>query len=129
MSLNQFAALVRRILAWLFWPASALVIWGELRSHAENLETHVWDKLLHFAAYFGLAVIATVALRASRMMLWVLVGLVVLGGMLEVIQGMVGRDADIHDEIANALGVLVGGLLGWGIVALHAKLVARRPRD
>jgi len=69
------------------------------------------------------------ALRASRMMLWGLVGLVVLGGMLEVIQGMVGRDADIHDEIANALGVLVGGLLGWGIVALHAKLVARRPRD
>lgn len=129
MSLEQFAAFVRRILAWLFWPASALVIWGELRSHAENLEMQVWDKVLHFTAYFGLAVIATVALRASRMTLWVLSGLVVLGGMLEVVQGMVGRDADIHDEIANALGVLIGGLLGWGVITLLAKLVARRTRD
>jgi VanZ family protein len=129
MSLNQFAILVRRILAWLFWPALALVIWGELRSHAENFELQVWDKLLHFIAYFGLAVIATVALRANRLALWVLASLVVLGGALEIIQGVLGRDADIHDEIANAFGVFVGGLLGWGIVMLLAKLVARPPRD
>jgi VanZ family protein len=119
--------LVRRILAWLFWPALALVIWGELRSHGENLE--VWDKLLHFTAYFGLALIATVALRANRLTLWVLAGLIALGGALEVIQGLVGRDADIHDEIANTLGVLIGGVLGWGIVLLHAKLVARQRRN
>ena len=129
MSLNKFGMLARHILAWLFWPALALVIWGELRSHGETLEVQAWDKLLHFTAYFGLAAIATVALRAGRLTLWVLAALVVLGGMLEVIQGMVGRDADIYDEIANTLGVLTGGLLGWGIVVLHGKLVARQQRD
>jgi VanZ family protein len=129
MSLDQFGMLVRRTLAWLFWPALALVIWGELRSHAENLEMHVWDKLLHFGAYFGLAAMATVALRADRRAPWVLSALVVLGGALEVIQSMVGRDADIHDEIANTVGVLVGGLLGWVIVTLQGKLVARQRRD
>ena len=129
MSLNQFAALLRRILAWLFWPALTIVIWGELRSHGDDLEMHLWDKLLHFTAYFGLAAIATVALRARRQVLWVLAALVVLGGMLEVVQGMIGRDADVRDEIANMLGVLCGGLVGWGIVILLAKLVARRPRD
>jgi VanZ family protein len=55
--------------------------------------------------------------------------LIALGGALEVIQGLVGRDADIHDEIANTLGVLIGGVLGWGIVLLHAKLVARQRRN
>lgn len=129
MSLSRFAALLRRILAWLFWPALTIVIWGELRSHSDSLEMHLWDKLLHFTAYFGLAAIATVALRARRTTLWVLTALVALGGLLEVVQGMIGRDADIRDEIANVLGVLCGGFVGWTIVILLAKLVARRPRD
>ena len=51
---------------YLFWPAVLLVAWGELTPHPPNLEVEVWDKTLHFMAYFGLAGLATVALGARR---------------------------------------------------------------
>ncbi len=129
MSLSKFTTLARRIIAVLFWPALALVVWGELTSHGPSLETHVWDKLLHFTAYFGLALIATLAVRADRRIWWILLALIVLGGVLEIVQGMVGRDADFHDEIANSIGALTGALLGWALVSLHARLVGRRLRS
>lgn len=129
MPLSRFATFARRVAVWLFWPAVVLVVWGELSPRDKTLEPHVWDKLLHFTAYFGLAGIATVALRANRWTIAALVALIAVGGALEIIQGMVGRDADIYDELANTLGVLSGGAIGWAIVRLHGKLVGPSPRD
>jgi VanZ family protein len=103
---------------YLFWPAIALVIWGELTSHPPDLTAHVWDKALHFTAYFGLSGLAWVALRGGRPGVYAVLALIALGGALEIIQGYVGRDADIHDEIANALGALAGASMGWIFLAL-----------
>ena len=120
---------------WLFWPAVAVVIWGELSPNGGSV-FHVWDKALHFTAYFGLAGITFVALWATRAkpwsrMLWPAFGLVLLGGVLEIVQGYVGRDMSFWDEVANTLGVGAGDLAGWAFVALIAprRLVEAGPPD
>jgi VanZ family protein len=97
----------------------------------QDLEIKVWDKALHFTAYFGLAAMTTIAVRADRRALWWAVGLIALGGALEIIQGMTGRDADIFDELTNTLGVLTGLAIGWaGVAFLKArKLVEDAPRE
>jgi VanZ family protein len=98
---------------YLFWPALALVLWGELNPQPNDLERHVWDKVLHFMAYFGLAGIGTMALGARRKAIYLVLGLIVLGGLLEIIQGMIGRDMSIRDEFANSIGAIGGYLTGW----------------
>ena len=123
--LHQF----RRLDAWLVPPALLVVAYGEL-SHSPllaTLEFDIWDKALHFTAYFGLALMTTIAVRADRRALWWALGLVVMGGALEIVQGLTGRDADIFDELANSLGVLAGLGLGWaGIAVLRARGLIER---
>ena len=124
MNFRKLLHQVRRIDSWLVAPALLLVIYGEL-SHdqvAGFLESHVWDKALHFSAYFGLCLMTTIAVRANRMAILWAAGLVVLGATLEIIQGFTGRDADIFDEFANTLGVVCGLGVGWaGVAYLRAR--------
>ena len=124
MNFRKLLHQVRRIDSWLVAPALLLVIYGEL-SHdqvAGLLESHVWDKALHFSAYFGLCLMTTIAVRANRMAILWAAGLVVLGATLEIIQGFTGRDADIFDEFANTLGVVCGLGVGWaGVAYLRAR--------
>ena len=131
MNLRKLLHQFRRLDAWLVPPALIFVVYGEL-SHSRFLATFefdIWDKALHFTAYFGLALMTTIAVRADRRALWWALGLVAMGGALEILQGLTGRDADILDELANTLGVLTGLALGWaGIAVLKArKLVADAP--
>ena len=124
MKFSRLSAIV------LFWPALALVIWGELSSHAVQL-VHIWDKALHFTAYFGLAGLALVALVEPRRVRWALLGLVILGGVLEIIQGHVGRDMSFYDEVANTLGVAAGATTAWLYLLMlrPRRLVAARSAD
>lgn len=103
---------------YLFWPAVALVVWGELTPHPPAFTALYWDKSLHFTAYFGLSGLATVAPDARKTALWAVLGLAVLGGALEILQGFTGRDPDVYDEVANILGCLAGGLAGWLLMSL-----------
>ncbi|MGC9953928.1 MAG: VanZ family protein [Rhizomicrobium sp.] len=103
---------------YLFWPAVLLVVWGELTPNPPDLEVVIWDKILHFIAYFGLAGLATVALEARRPAVWAVLVLAVLGGMLEILQGFTGRDPSFYDEIANILGAAMGGCSGWLLMTL-----------
>ncbi len=103
---------------YLFWPAVLLVAWGELNPQPPNLEAMVWDKALHFIAYFGLAGLATVALDARRPAVWAVLSLAILGGALEILQGFTGRDPSFYDELANILGALIGGCSGWLLMSL-----------
>jgi VanZ family protein len=103
---------------YLFWPAIAVICWGELTPQPAALETHIWDKALHFSAYFGLGGLICLALKADRRVVAATMGLVLFGGLLEIAQGFTGRDPSFYDELANTLGAVTGAGLGWLILWL-----------
>jgi VanZ family protein len=111
----------RRFARWIFVPALAVVVWGELKPSTHGPDV-IWDKLLHFTAYFGLAGIATVALGRQKASLWAAFALAVFGGILEIVQSFVGRDAEWGDEIANVLGAGVGLAAAWASVWVVEQL-------
>jgi hypothetical protein len=132
MNFRRLLHLVRQIDALLVLPAILFIIYGELAHDkvVDVLTFGIWDKALHFTAYFGLCLMTTVAVRASRpRAFWWALGLVAMGGALEIIQGFTGRDADIFDELANSLGVLAGLTIGWaGIAVLKARKLVEDAR-
>ena len=99
MTAEKIVGILRRAAAWLFPLALAVVVWGELKPSHHGPEG--LDKLLHFIAYFGLAGIASVALGRTRPALWAALALAAFGGVLEIVQSFVGRDAEWGDELAN----------------------------
>jgi VanZ family protein len=112
---------------YLFWPSVALIVWGELTPHPPEWTAHVWDKALHFTAYFGLAGMATLIFGIRRRTVWVLVALIALGGSLEVLQGFAGRDPELTDEAANCAGIALGFSLAWGfLAALRSRVLVAR---
>lgn len=111
---------VARAAAILFPPAWAGVVGGELGKSGPGIS--IWDKALHFSAYFILASLASMALKSRRAMLLAALGLVAMGGILEIVQGFIGRDCDIHDEYANTLGVVAGVILGRAVMALLVRV-------
>ena len=131
--LEKCCTLLARLDAWLVAPALLVVIYGELTHSTlvDVLEINFWDKALHFTAYFGLCFMTTIAARTNRGALWCALGLVALGGVLEIIQGLTGRDCDIFDELANTIGVSAGLAVGWlgeRDPATRASLLRKRAR-
>jgi VanZ family protein len=116
---------VTRLAMTLFWAVLAVVAWGELGPGDVGFD--MWDKLQHFGAYAVLAGLITVALEARRWWLWALLGLIAYGAALEVLQGLVGRDMSVADEIANMLGVVAGGAAGWVFCLLLRAWVVQAP--
>jgi len=100
-------------------------MWGELKPSTHGPEVF-WDKLLHFAAYFGLAGLATVALGRNRRSLLAALALASFGGILEVVQSFVGRDAEWGDELANVMGVCAGCAAAWLTLRLVDAWAAQR---
>lgn len=98
--------LKRTWLVALFWLALATVTIVCLApARYEQLPVNVWDKAEHFTAFGGLAGLGLLAWPRRHGGL--IVGLLVLyGGLIEIIQGMVGRDRDWHDLLADTLGML-----------------------
>ena len=99
-----------------FYPALILVIWGELTPRPPPEVEVSNDKALHFIAYFGLSAMAAAAVTGRRAALRVGLALIVLGGVLEILQGFTGRDMSLYDELANTIGVLVGGFAARAVV-------------
>ncbi len=116
---------------YLLWPALALVGWGELSKGSAAIEALVWDKALHFSAYFGLSGMACLALKGDhRRVIAASFSLILLGGMLEILQGYTGRDPSLADELANTLGAITGAGTGWLIFRLlRPKALAIAPRS
>lgn len=69
------------------------------------------DKLYHTLAFAALVI--PVALVDRGAVRWLVIGSLILGGAIEVIQPSVGRDADLMDFLADAAGLLLGLGLGW----------------
>ena len=119
-------AFIKRAAFWLFWPAMAVVIYGQLSPDPEaNLPDLGWDKLLHFTAYFGLSLLATLAWGRRVHALLILAVVLALGGALEIIQSMVGRDAEWGDMLANTLGAMLGTGLAVGALTIAKRVDAR----
>jgi len=100
----------------LFWPLLAYVVWGEVEPQIPDYLAQTSDKALHFGAYFCLAAMAAASFKRRGPAFVAVIGLIVLGGSLEIIQGFVGRDMSFYDELANAEGAVTGGLIGRVIV-------------
>jgi VanZ family protein len=87
---------------------------------AEELpRTRPWDKISHLIAYLEIAVLGLLGYRGPRAGRAVAVGVVALGGILELAQQAVpGRASDLADFLVNALGVV----LGYGIARLLLRI-------
>jgi VanZ family protein len=123
--------LARKLAFFLVWPAILLVVWGELTPYPPDVLPGASDKLLHFTAYFGLAGLAVTATGLRRASLFVLLGLILLGGTLEILQGYTGRDPEVMDEVANTIGAVLGAIVAFGLIVVlkPGALVAPTPRD
>ncbi len=84
------------------------------------------DKVEHFLAYFILSGSAVQLFRQGRPLLWVGLGLVLMGIGIEFAQGALTRDrmADPMDALANTVGVLAG--LGLALTPLRDLLLRWR---
>jgi VanZ family protein len=92
----------------LFWPVLALVMWGQLNAEVPGEIAQINDKLLHFSAYFVLGAMAGGAIRRRGQVKWAVLGLIILGTVLELIQASVGRDTSFFDGVTNAAGAIAG---------------------
>lgn len=84
-------------------------------SNAQGSVQHL-DKLVHFLAYGMLGVFALPALPRVAPV-WVIAGLGLLGGLIEVGQGVMGlgRTPDILDAASNLSGAVIA-LVFWRLV-------------
>jgi len=97
------------------------------------MELHLWDKAEHSLAFFGMSVWFGGLVRRGR---YPLVGLAMLsfGGGIEIAQGLMGwgRDADILDFVADAVGITVALTLlylGLGAWTRWVERLIWRSRD
>ncbi|KQY85010.1 VanZ family protein [Brevundimonas sp. Root1423] len=92
-----------------------VVIIGAMVGPFQNAEagTHVWDKAMHFVA-FGLILWSIGVLWRRLPRTLAALSALILGGAVEIVQGMVGRDASWGDLLADGLGVLTALLL-WAV--------------
>ena len=82
-----------------------------------------FDKVLHAAAYFVLAVL--LAMAAPRMRLtWIVILPCLYGGGLEIAQSLMasGRTGSLYDMAANIAGAGFAGLVWWFIAYFLLKV-------
>lgn len=69
----------------------------------------LWDKLQHAISYAAIAALGGAGFGAARARLFIALGLITLGAVLEVAQIYVpGRSGEFGDGVANAIGVVAG---------------------
>lgn len=128
----KLVRLFRVLSLWLFWPGVLVIVWGELTPHPPQLGGILgWDKAEHFIAYFGLASMAALVLGPRPRLAWAILGVILLSGVLEILQAITGRDAELLDFAANSLGALTGTLAGLLFLLLFQEraLVAEPASD
>lgn len=98
------------------WFLVGIVIYLSITSQPPRIELDLpyADKLGHMLAYFTITFWFVQLERATSRRILYGVIFVVLGALLEWIQGFSPiRHFDLHDMVANTVGVLLGILLGY----------------
>ena len=87
-----------------------LIAWGTLTplSVPQTSVGHL-DKIFHVMAFGALAM--ALCLGFPKRALWVVVGVIAYGALIEVVQPHVGRSAEWADLLADALGAILGVVL------------------
>ena len=115
---------MRRVCVAVGWALVAFILWASLTPSPPSIDFGIEqaDKLGHAGAYAAsMFWFAQLYVRGAVRLRYAL-GLVALGIVLEFIQGHVGRDFEVADMVADAIGVA----LGW-LAALAIRL--RIPAD
>lgn len=91
-----------------FWFACMVVLWSTL-ADTDELQAGLWDKGLHFTAFYALAVMGAVAYPQLKLR-WIGAGLLAFGFGIEVLQKLpfVDRDASWADFLADGAGIAFG---------------------
>ena len=107
-----------------WWAASAVlvlvVVWGSLQTRVDLGEPAGFDKVEHLGTYLVLALWFTGMVPRGRYGA-VVAALLGLGASMEIGQYLMhaGRQADVYDMAANALGIVTGVIValrgsgGW----------------
>jgi VanZ family protein len=99
------------------WLLVVTVIYLSLTPHPIEVDVEQGDKLGHSLAYFSL-MLWFAQLYRRRLHVWWGLGFIVLGVVLEYLQGWSGyRDFEYLDMAADAFGVAVAWLLGGTALA------------
>jgi len=96
----------------IYWP---FIFWlTHIPVPALARQSGMSDKAMHVMAYFVLTFLVWFAVSPYEKVRWdrikhwfVVLAVIVYGALDEILQGRVGRSADIHDFIADCLGVLL----------------------
>ena len=67
------------------------------------------DKVYHVLAYFCLAF--PLPLSRPKLTIWVVLGVIIFGGSIELVQYLFGREPSWMDFIANGIGAIVGAAI------------------
>lgn len=79
-----------------------------------------YDKLYHFLGFIALSF--PLSFARPKLLLQVVLGVAVYGGLIEVVQPGVGRQAEWGDFLADVAGAVVGASLG----ALFGRWLVRK---
>lgn len=105
-----------RSLLWLARLAAALAtfatLWLAFEPPGDGPGLFPWDKAGHFLSFYVLTILYLLA--APRAPRWgIVAGLVLAGGLIEIVQGQVGREADWLDWLADIAGITSAILPAW----------------
>jgi VanZ family protein len=122
-----WAAAVRQVARAVFLASLLAVIVLSLLPQAEVPQLGISDKLEHFAAYAGLALLGGIGFPRGRWQVLLPVLLIALGIALEFLQHLApGRASEVADALANGLGASAGGALA-AIVRSGGRTYLNRP--
>jgi VanZ family protein len=110
----------RRPWQWLLFVMVGVVCYLAMAPHPPKDADLGWDKLNHASAFAALALAGCFGFPGSRRaVLGVLLGLLALGGLIEIVQYFVpGRSCDWHDLLADTIGIICGAVLALIVLKL-----------
>lgn len=111
--------MVRRLARLAFYLGLAVVVALSVMPAESVPAPGLWDKAGHALAYGALATAGGIGYRGLRAVLLLGLGLLLFGAALELVQAFLpGREASLHDLLANAIGIALGSLLAGAANAL-----------